>query len=119
MGGLCGPLLAIGYLLSRKLDDQPQIYLKMTYRPHFFKKCIYLFLSAGILILFQLIDSFFVFNSLVNSGVSSLEAMSLKGSFDRGLPIVQTATVFTTAIVSSTIPQMADLRDVKERKKNI
>lgn len=117
LGGLCGPLLAIGYLLFKKLDDQPQIYLKMTYRPHFFKKCVYLFLSAGILIIFQLIDSFFVFNSLVNSGVSSLEAMALKGSFDRGLPIIQTATVFTTAIVSSTIPQMAGLRDLKERKK--
>lgn len=117
LGGLCGPLLAIGYLLFKKLDDQPQIYLKMTYRPHFFKKCVYLFLSAGILIIFQLIDSFFAFNSLVNSGVSSLEAMALKGSFDRGLPIIQTATVFTTAIVSSTIPQMAGLRDLKERKK--
>ena len=117
LGGLCGPLLAIGYLLFKKLDDQPQIYLRMTYRPHFFKKCVYLFLSAGILIIFQLIDSFFVFNSLVNSGVSALDAMALKGSFDRGLPIIQTATVFTTAIVSSTIPQMAGLRDLKERKK--
>ena len=55
----------------------------MTHRPHFFKKSVYLFLSAGILIIFQLIDSFFVFNSLVNSGVPALEAMSLKGSFDR------------------------------------
>ena len=43
--------------------------------------------------------------------------MGLKGSFDRGLPIVQTATVFTGAIVSSTVPQLAGLRDEKERKK--
>lgn len=117
LGGLCGPLLAIAYLLLKKLDDSPQIYLKMTHRPHFFKKCVYLFLSAGILIIFQLIDSFFIFNSLVNSGVPALEAMALKGSFDRGLPIIQTATVFTSAIVSSTVPQMAGIRDVKERKK--
>ncbi|MFQ7057163.1 MAG: polysaccharide biosynthesis C-terminal domain-containing protein [Turicibacter sanguinis] len=78
---------------------------------------MFLFLSAGILIIFQLIDSFFVFNSLVDSGVPALEAMKLKGSFDRGLPIVQTATVFTSAIVSSTIPQMAGLTDIKKRKK--
>ena len=115
LGGLCGPLLAIAYLMIKKLDDSPRIYLKMTHRPHFFKKSVYLFLSAGILIIFQLIDSFFVFNSLVNSGVPALEAMSLKGSFDRGLPIIQTATVFTSAIVSSTVPQMAGVRDSKER----
>ena len=117
LGGLFGPLLAIVYLFAKHLDDQPQIYLKMKRRPRFLKKSIYLFLSAGILIIFQLIDSFFVFNSLVNSGVPSLEAMALKGSFDRGLPIVQTATVFTGAIVSSTVPQMVGLRESKERKK--
>ena len=53
----------------------------------------------------------------MDSGVPALEAMKLKGSFDRGLPIVQTATVFTSAIVSSTIPQMAGLTDIKKRKK--
>lgn len=117
LGGLCGPLLAIAYLRFKKLDDSPKVYLKMTHRPHFFKKCVYLFLSAGILIIFQLIDSLFVFNSLVNSGVPALEAMSLKGGFDRGLPIIQTATVFTSAIISSTIPQLASDIDEKERKK--
>lgn len=117
LGGLCGPLLAMAYLMFKKLDDSPKIYLKMAHRPHFFKKCVYLFLSAGILIIFQLIDSFFVFNSLVNSGVPALEAMSLKGAFDRGLPIIQTATVFTSAIISSTIPQIAKVNDQKERKK--
>ncbi|MBQ8994085.1 MAG: oligosaccharide flippase family protein [Turicibacter sp.] len=117
LGGLCGPLLAIAYLMLKKLDDSPKIYLKMTHRPHFFKKCVYLFLSAGILIIFQLIDSFFVFNSLVNSGVPALEAMSLKGAFDRGLPIIQTATVFTSAIISSTVPQIAGVTEQKERKK--
>lgn len=117
LGGLIGPLLAMGYLMIGKLDDRPQMYLKLTHRPHFFKKSVYLFLSAGILIIFQLIDSFFVFNSLVDSGIPALEAMRLKGSFDRGLPIIQTATVFTSAIVSSTIPQMAGLKDIKQRKK--
>ena len=58
-----------------------------------------------------------MFNSLVNSGVPALEAMSLKGSFDRGLPIIQTATVFTSAIVSSTVPQMAGVRESKDRNK--
>lgn len=117
LGGLVGPLLAIGYLSIKKSDDRPQLFLKLTHRPHFFKKSIYLFLSAGILIIFQLIDSFFVFNSLVDSGIPALEAMKLKGSFDRGLPIIQTATVFTSAIVASTIPQMAGLKDIKQRKK--
>lgn len=117
LGGLAGPLMAMAYLGLKRPNDQPQMFLKLTHRPHFFKKSIYLFLSAGILIVFQLVDSFFVFNSLVDSGIPALEAMKLKGSFDRGLPIVQTATVFTSAIVSSTIPQMAGLQDIKQRKK--
>lgn len=117
LGGLAGPLIAMAYLYLKKPNDQPQQFLKLTHRPHFFKKSIYLFLSAGILIVFQLVDSFFVFNSLVDSGIPALEAMKLKGSFDRGLPIIQTATVFTSAIVSTTIPQMAGLKEDKQRKK--
>lgn len=117
LGGLVGPLIAIAYLYLKKPNDEAQMFLKLTHRPHFLKKSIFLFLSAGILIIFQLVDSFFVFNSLVDSGVPALEAMKLKGSFDRGLPIIQTATVFTSGIVSTTIPQMAGVKDIKKRKK--
>ncbi|MGL4336153.1 MAG: oligosaccharide flippase family protein, partial [Turicibacter sp.] len=117
VGGLFGPAAAIIYLYFSPLKDETISHLRLTHRPHFFKKMVYLFLSAGILIIFQLLDSFFVFNSLIESGIPALEAMALKGSYDRGLPIIQTATVFTGAVVSSTIPQMAGLKDLKNRKK--
>lgn len=117
VGGLIGPIAASLFLIVVPLNDEPKSYLRLTHRPHFFKKAVYLFLSAGILIIFQLLDSFFVFNSLLDSGISSMEAMMLKGSYDRGLPIIQTATVFTGAVVSATIPQLAGVSELKKRKK--
>ena len=116
-GGLIGPVFALLFLMFSPLKDSTDSLFKLKHRPHFFKKSIYLFLSAGILILFQLIDSFFVFNSLVESGIQPLEAMVLKGSYDRGLPIIQCATVFTGAVVSAMVPQLALEHDEKKRKK--
>ena len=113
--GLGGPILAILYLWLFKGEDVPSGTLNIQTRPHFFKKSLYLFLSAGILILFQLIDSFVVFNSLVASGISEVNAMQLKGVFERGLPIVQTATFFVGAIISGMVPQMSKLKDEKSR----
>ena len=113
--GLLGPVLALVYLSLIKSDDNPQIFVKLKQRPQLFKKLLFLFLCAGILILFQLIDSFFVFNSLVMSGASALEAMQLKGIYDRGLPIIQAATFFVGAITLSTVPQMSKAKDEKER----
>ena len=117
LGGLIGPIIAIVFLALCPVKDETKGYLKLTHRPHFFKKSVYLFLSAGILILFQLFDSFFIFNSLVDSGIEPLNAMAMKGSYDRGLPIVQTATVFTGAVVSAMIPQLAAQTEPKQRKK--
>lgn len=113
--GILGPLLALIYLSLLKRDDSPQIFLKMKSHPQLFKKILFLFLCAGILIIFQLIDSFFIFNSLVRGGTSALEAMQLKGIYDRGLPIIQSATFFVSAIASSTVPQMSKAKDEKEQ----
>ncbi len=132
LGGLIGPIIAIVFLALCPVKDKTVSAMKLTHRPHFFKKSVYLFLSAGILILFQLIDSLFIFNALQTSEIvlDSLSsnndtmmhlagetAMALKGSYDRGLPIVQTATVFTGAVVSAMLPQLAVEQDEKKRKK--
>ena len=114
--GLMGPILALVYLTLFKIDDSPKSFLKLQTKPKLLKNGFFLFLSAGILIVFQLIDSFFVFNSLISGGLDALEAMQQKGIYDRGLPIIQAATFFIGAVVTSTIPQMSKLKEEKQRK---
>jgi len=113
--GLIGPIIALVYLSLLKVDYQPANFLKLTSKPKIFKKSLFLFFSAGILIVFQLIDSFLVYNSLVLGGASAIEGMQLKGIYDRGLPIIQATTFFGGAIVSSIIPQLSKLKEEKQK----
>lgn len=113
---MAGPLVSLLYLGFFKCQDNPKNFLQKKIRLGFYRKTIYLFLSAGILTIFQLIDSFVVFNSLLYSGMENLEAMQMKGVFDRGFPIIQSATFFIGAIVSATIPQLAKATEDQQRK---
>lgn len=72
-----------------------------------------LFLEGGIvslysafLILFQLIDSFFVKNALVLSGLSDSAAKIDKGIYDRGQPLVQLGLVIALALSSTFLPAL-------------
>ncbi|MCL1950550.1 MAG: oligosaccharide flippase family protein [Turicibacter sp.] len=114
--GLAGPVAGILYLGAFKQGDEPQQFIRKKFRLRFIRKTGYLFLSAGILTIFQLIDSFVVFNSLLVGGLGNLEAMVQKGVFDRGFPIVQAATFFIGAIVSSTLPQLVGAENEKQKK---
>lgn len=114
--GMAGPVAGFLFLSMFKRQDQAASFLKLKNKPPYFRKAFYLFLSAGILIIFQLIDSFIVLRSLLSAGTPPIEAMQLKGIFDRGLPIIQSATFFVGAIVSSTIPQMIKYTEDKQRK---
>src|SRR5699024_10676139 len=61
----------------------------------FFSECGLLALYSGLLILFQLIDSFLVINSLVARGDSVYGAKLAKGIYDRGQPFVQLGLVIS------------------------
>jgi len=114
--GLAGPIVSILYLGIFKKDDEPQRFIKKKVQLGFFRKTAYLFLNAGILTIFQLIDSFMIFNALREAGMDGLEAMVQKGIYDRGFPIVQSATFFIGALVASTVPQMVEAKDEKQKK---
>lgn len=64
-------------------------------------------LLSALLILMQLIDSFTLYNGLVESGLSSFEAKNLKGIYDRGQPLVQLGMVIATAFSASLIPVLS------------
>ena len=61
---------------------------------------------SAFLILFQLVDSFFVKNALVLSGLSDATAKVEKGIYDRGQPLVQLGLVVALALSSTFLPAL-------------
>ncbi|RAL23180.1 putative polysaccharide biosynthesis protein [Thermoflavimicrobium daqui] len=69
-------------------------------------------LGALVIPLFSLVDSFTVANLLTRQfGMD--EAITLKGVFDRGQPLIQFASFFATAISLSIVPAIAEARALK------
>ncbi|HRM19032.1 MAG TPA: polysaccharide biosynthesis protein [Trichococcus flocculiformis] len=61
-------------------------------------------LLSAILVLFQLIDSFTLYNGLLDGGKASDFAKNVKGIYDRGQPLVQLGMVVGTGFSASFIP---------------
>jgi PST family polysaccharide transporter len=61
---------------------------------------------SAFLILFQLVDSFVVKNSLIRFGLSDLSAKVDKGIYDRGQPLVQLGLVVALALSSTFLPSL-------------
>lgn len=81
-------------------------YPNKAIRHRFYKEAGMLTIYGSLLILFQLIDSFFVVNGLVASGMPLPEAQIMKGIFDRGQPLVQLGLVVATALSASFLPAL-------------
>ncbi|MGB7460497.1 MAG: polysaccharide biosynthesis protein [Carnobacterium jeotgali] len=64
-------------------------------------------LLSALLILMQLIDSFTLYNGLIENGLNSFDAKNLKGIYDRGQPLVQLGMVVATAFSASWIPLLS------------
>lgn len=60
--------------------------------------------TSSLMILFQFIDSFTVYNGLVLSGFTEEMAMSLKGVYDRGQPMVQLGLVIGLGFSTTSLP---------------
>lgn len=73
----------------------------------FLTEGIEIILLSSLMVIFQFIDSFTVFNGLVNSGILHPEAMVLKGVYDRGQPFVQLGLTVALAISTSLLPALS------------
>lgn len=84
----------------------------------FIKKMIVVSLSASLssllLIFFQLVDSFTVFDTLLKSSMGKVEAMKEKGIYDRGQPLVQVGLVIATSLSLAIVPLITNA--IKRRK---
>lgn len=115
-GALLGGIVAVGILwyYDRKIRIGSSAYLTQWKFAGKSKKIFgRLLVEGGIvslysafLILFQLVDSFVVKNTLVISGVSDSAAKVDKGIYDRGQPLVQLGLVVALALSSSFLPAL-------------
>ncbi len=64
-------------------------------------------MSSLVLLVFQLIDSFTVYSTLRKLGISSLQAMEMKGVYDRGQPLVQVGLVIASSLSLAIVPLVA------------
>lgn len=63
--------------------------------------------SGMLLILFQLADSLNMYHSLLDTGLTAMEAKSAKGVFDRGQPLIQLGAVVATSMSLSLVPAIS------------
>lgn len=59
---------------------------------------------GSLMILFQFIDSFTVYNGLIEAGFAEQAAMAMKGVYDRGQPMVQLGTVVGISFSMTSLP---------------
>lgn len=73
-------------------------------------------LFSAYIVLFQLVDAFFVKKMLVAGGYSEVQAQVLKGVYDRGESLVQMGLVIALALTSSYLPTLTKFFINNERK---
>lgn len=115
MFSLISPVVTMMHLYVLKPEDDIQSFLPLGERIPFFRRSMYLFLGAGILVIFSLIDSFLVFNTLIRTQ-SQRDAMMLKGVLERGLPFIQAGTFFVSGLVSMTMSKFELAANEKQKK---
>lgn len=60
--------------------------------------------SSLILLLYQMADAFTILNLLTNSGIQEEAAMTVKGVYDRGQPLVQLGSLIATTLAMAIVP---------------
>lgn len=114
VAGVIGSVILLGYALKR-IEKTPNIqpvdkkkFLKIGKR--LAVEGLPLTAMSSMMVLFQLMDSFTIYNGLLDSGVSEELAMSLKGIYDRGQPFVQLGLVVGLGISTSALPLLRKYR---------
>ncbi|KAA0941049.1 polysaccharide biosynthesis protein [Sporosarcina sp. ANT_H38] len=72
--------------------------------------------SSLILLLFQLVDSFTVYNILLANGFAQDTAMVMKGVYDRGQPLVQMGILIASTLALAIVPLIAHHSSKKSKR---
>ncbi|WP_456277138.1 putative polysaccharide biosynthesis protein [Bacillus sp. AK128] len=118
-GSLTGGLTAVAVLLLFQMRQEGTwkwkdfIYIFSTENLKEFPFKTFLFSGVAIcltgltLVLLQLVDSFTLYNYLIQAGQHPVEAKIEKGVFDRGQPLLQLGVVLATSLSLSLVPIIA------------
>lgn len=108
VGEIAGIVLLL-YFLKRQYQPSGKI-VRVKIWPILKEVTLYsiaISMSALLLLCFQLVDSFTIYKMLVHSGIPTLEAMEMKGIYDRGQPLVQLGIVIATSLSLAIVPLVA------------
>ena len=108
VGEIAGIVLLL-YFLKRQYQPSGKI-VRVKIWPILKEVTLYsiaISMSALLLLCFQLVDSFTIYKMLVHSGMPTLEAMQVKGIYDRGQPLVQLGIVIATSLSLAIVPLVA------------
>lgn len=108
VSGLAASLILVYYLIKSSHLSLFKSFLKPRWERdmgrRLFSEGIGLIFVSSLTVIFQFVDSFTVFNGLIEAGFSNHLAMSLKGVYDRGQPLVQLGLVVGTGFAMTALP---------------
>lgn len=67
---------------------------------------------SALLVFYQLVDAFTIYDQLIANGMPDGVAKNVKGIYDRGQPIVQLGMVVATALATSFLPTLAKTKQM-------
>ena len=106
-GGLAGTGILLYFIRSRRVPVKPSQIKRSGQR----RELLGLFIKGAIiclpgmgLILFQLVDSFNLYEGLLQAGRGAWEAKGEKGVYDRGQPLLQLGTTAAVSLALAVVP---------------
>lgn len=123
LGTVSGEWIGVLLLMLYMRKKRQSIYLlnkenTVVRKREFLKKMLVVSVSASmsslLLIFFQIVDAFTVFDTLVQYIEQPIDAMKEKGIYDRGQPLVQVGLVIATSFSMAIVPIIASA--MKKRK---
>lgn len=89
---------------ASETDDTGLSWTKLT--KNFVTEGFVICFFSALLVFYQLIDAFTVYDQLVDNGIATAVAKDMKGIYDRGQPIVQLGMVVATSLATSFLPAL-------------
>ena len=109
IGEIAGILLLL-FFVKRQHVRTDKMNVKVAAWPIIKEVTVYsitISMSGLLLLCYQLVDSFTILKVLIQSGIVPVEAMEIKGIYDRGQPLVQLGLVIATSLSLAIVPLVA------------
>lgn len=119
LGGIIGTIVLIIF----KLKEPESIPLKVSHKVpwRYFINVLFVFgiiaaLNHMILLLLQFADVFTLVPHLIDYGYTEIQAMEMKGIFDRGQPLIQFGAVLGSSFALALIPEIASQKETAKEQ---